>query len=135
MRGILRCHTGRSAVVSPLIILLLVLIAGVGSFALWPMYQKVRNAVRIDMAARALAQCAKVLAIHPELAVENDNEATIREVTAYLRKHEEQIPVWPEETLRDTFDFSCPTNPMVKVELTGGPAWITLASNQVERLY
>lgn len=135
MRGIRHWHTGRSGVVSPLIILLVVLIAGIGYFALWPTYQKVRNAIRVDMAARALAQCAKVLAVHPELAVEDDHEATIREVTAYLRNHEEQIPVWPEETLRDTFDFSCPTNPTVKVELAGGAVLITLSSNQVERLY
>ena len=135
MHGKRRSVTGYSGVVSPLIILLLVLIAGMGYLAFWPTCQSVRNTVRVDMAARALAQCANVLAVHPELLVENDDEATIREVTAYLRRREEQIPVWPAETLRDTFDFSCPTNPTVKVELTSGPALVTLASNQVERLY
>jgi hypothetical protein len=118
----------RSGRATPIVLLLLLAIAAMAYYAVVPDVRAARDAIRIELAARAAAECDEAAREYvAEAFVAGVDEVSLDMVDAYRRTAKRPPLVWPPEADLSTLDFSDTNGVSVVVLLSGGPRRVTAA--------
>ena len=108
--------------------------AAAGWFSVVPTVAAARDAARVDLAARSLADCDRAVGHLCRIgAVRDASEVTLEMVVADRSAAGAPVPVWPAAADVSSFDPAGPGGCSIAVSLSGGrTALVTAASNSVD---
>ena len=108
--------------------ILLAAFAAAVAFLLVPDVARVRDGVRVELAARALARCDEVVAVAlANRSLTNRADATLPFVESYFEKNGAPALVWPDAADLSTLDFSGTNGVTVVVSTVRGDSRVVSA--------
>ena len=118
----------RSGRATPIVLLLLLAVAGMAYYAVVPDFRRARDGIRVELAARAAQRCDVAVRGYVRHGwVDAPTNVTPRMVDDFYARLRQPPVEWPPEADLSTLDFSDTNGASVVVLLSGGPRRVTAA--------